>query len=225
MYNKKVSTVYNQENSKILRHTTKTFESEVKPSQFKKLHVHSLLEVGCGDGHELLEWKKVFPKANLHAIDSSAEMIKRAKASFSDQAMFYCANMDHIPLKGNTIDFVYSRYTIHYSKNLDKTFREIKRVMRTRGIFIFKVSHPVMETFFKKNKNYLEKGVIAYPILNNSIVIRRLHHTITDYFSGLIKNGFDLIDVKEYTGHMSERIKKKCQITFPSKLIFIVSKR
>lgn len=64
--------------------TIKHLEITAFSRAIKKLYKHtsaqSLLEVGCGNGHNLFGLAEVFPSLEIHGIDYSGEMIKAARS-------------------------------------------------------------------------------------------------------------------------------------------------
>lgn len=96
-----------------------------------------VLEIGIGPGHNLPFYQNI---SKLYALDPSRELIGTAKGRASSLAFpveFLIASAEKIPLPNHSIDTVVSTWTLCSVSNLREVLREIKRVLRPPGNFIF----------------------------------------------------------------------------------------
>lgn len=118
-------------------------EKPMMKNMMPNLKDKKILMLGCGTGEEcnLLETFGA-DKENLVGIDLSKESIKIAKATYPD-VEFIVGDMNNLPFEENTFDFIYSSLAVHYSATPDKIYKEVYRVLKTDGLFLFSVAHPI----------------------------------------------------------------------------------
>lgn len=107
------------------------------------------LDVGCGTG--LLNTKV----SNLIGMDISLGMLEIAKKTGQKVVQ---AESENIPFKDEIFDVVFSFSVLQSSDNLNKSVKEIKRVLKPRGLFIMtyldkKFNSSVVSTLKKYFKN------------------------------------------------------------------------
>ena len=96
---------------------------------------NSFLDVGCGKGFMLYDFRNIIPEINVRGIDISEYAIENSLPEIKD--CLSVANAINLPFENNSFDFVISINTIH---NLEidecaKALKEISRVSRV-GSFI-----------------------------------------------------------------------------------------
>lgn len=171
----------------------------------------TILDIGCGFGDHA---QRLIAKGarKILGIDASSQLISLAKSKKIPRTEFMVCDMDKkLPLKDKTFDIVYSSLAIHYSKNINKLFREINRVLRDNGLFLFSTGHPIF------NMTMLGNGLlIGSTRQNNKRVIHgnyfdeslkssdlgfakmRLHtYTFETLIKACTKNGFEILDYED----------------------------
>ena len=96
----------------------------------------SLLELGIGTGETARRVLALHPGAQLTAIDSSPEMLERARETFADADLRLGRLED--PLPAGPFDVVYSTLAVHHLDGAGKRdlFRRIASVVRDGGRFV-----------------------------------------------------------------------------------------
>jgi len=91
---------------------------------------------------------------------------------------------------------------VHYFKNLIPLFKEVNRILKSQGEFIFSMHHPVMEVSEslivkgkkdKKNsilKQYFREDLYRWKLGNEMKNMIAYHHTFETIFNSLNKSGF-----------------------------------
>ena len=87
-----------------------------------------ILDVGCGKGYLLYDFKKLLPECEIHGLDISNYAIKNCKEEIRDSLKV--GNSIKLPWEDNYFDLVISINTLHnlYSYELEKSLLEIERV-------------------------------------------------------------------------------------------------
>ncbi len=89
-----------------------------------------ILDIGCGKGFFLYDFKKHFTSAEVHGLDISKYAIKNSKKEVKNRIKYGCASK--LPWKKNFFDLVVSFNTLHnlYNFKLFNALKEISRVKK-----------------------------------------------------------------------------------------------
>lgn len=101
----------------------------------------TVLLLGCGTGEESIMIEK-FGAKEIAGIDISRESVRIAKKSYP-KSKFMVGDINNLKFNKSSFDFVYSSLSIHYSKNPKKVYKEVMRVLKPGGKFLFSLAHPV----------------------------------------------------------------------------------
>lgn len=156
---------------------------------YSRLKTARLLDLGCGYGKDLEYFKK--QGSEVYGIDISSEMIKLARERVP------CAHLargsfDNLPYPENHFDFIFSRYALQHSHNLEGTFKEAHRVLRQGGDLVFLVTHPMRHYFEKQTKDYWVQEEIASVILDGKLTVEEPSHIFSEYLSPFMLSHFTL---------------------------------
>lgn len=96
-----------------------------------------ILDVGCGKGFLLYEFKKLLPQSEVAGFDVSSYAIEHAKEEIESKLFVHRAQ-DPYPYKDKTFDLVISITTLHnlYLHELKASLREIERVGRNKYLVV-----------------------------------------------------------------------------------------
>jgi ubiquinone/menaquinone biosynthesis C-methylase UbiE len=94
-----------------------------------------ILDFGCGDGAEA-ERLLSFGFKGVTGIDSSRQMINLAKKRRISRAVFKLTDGKHIPSQKESFSTIYSRFVLHYIRNVSVQMKELSRVMKKDGSLI-----------------------------------------------------------------------------------------
>lgn len=110
-----------------------------------------ILDIGCGKGFQLYEFKKLFPTCEVNGIDISSYAIKNAKTEVKDFLKLGCASS--LPWPDDYFDYVFSINTLH-NLCISKLFNSIKEINR--------VSKGNAYICIESYRNELEKQNLLY---------------------------------------------------------------
>ena len=109
--------------------------AEAMIKKYKLTNQSKILDVGCGKGFLLYEFKKLLPRAKVHGVDISIYGIENSKEEIRDYLSV--GNAKNLEFEDSTFDLVYSITTLHnlYNFELKPAIIEIQRVSR-KGSYI-----------------------------------------------------------------------------------------
>lgn len=150
-----------------------------------------ILEIGCGGAQCSIAFAK--QRAIVKAMDISFEQLKFAKKLAKKNEVkidFYQGDIKNLkPIKSNSQDIVFSAFALLYVDNLLKCFKEVRRVLKRNGLFVFSLDHPFYRTIdpktLKMRESYFRTGKIC-----GKDKFVTYNHTISELYNTLIKAGF-----------------------------------
>jgi SAM-dependent methyltransferase len=177
-----------------------------------------VLDLGCGEGYvgrQLL----ARGAASVTGIDISAEMVENARAQVpegSEAALDYAVGdaWELAHFADDSFDLVVCVFLFNYLERaqMTATMKEVARVLRPGGRFVFAVPHPSL-AFQRAEERpfYFSRGEHGYfdgrdalfegEIWRRdgvSVPVRCVHKTLDDYFTALREAGFtSLPELKE----------------------------
>ncbi len=165
----------------------------------------ALLDLGCGDGENLLYYNK--KGAKVFGIDASKELIKIAKSKLP-KADIRVGFFEKLPFKQNYFDVVVSKYALQHNSKIEPIYKETVRVLKKNGIFIFLVTHPFRQLLEKqkKSKDYFKQVMVESLILDGQLVVREPSHILKEYLSDYFFSNFEMISFVEQFDPAAEKI-------------------
>lgn len=180
-----------------------------------------LLDLGCGDGLDLVHYKKL--GAEIYGLDASEELLSIAKKRLPKDNI-QLGFFEKIPFSDNFFDVALSKYAIMTSADMEPIFKEIFRVLKPGGIMMYLVTHPFRQYLEKRDNqaDYFEQKIVDSHILNNTITVKEPSYTLNEYLNKELFENFDVQFYKEYWDPASEQIDGK---KYPGYFILIAKKR
>lgn len=126
------------------------FQKRILDSYLEEVNLEgsSVLEVGCGTGRFLPFMAE--KGCNITGIDISEEMLKvarrRVDQSEHKKITLLQNDADEIPFRDHSFDIIYSILVINLIPDFKTAFREINRVIKPGGLFIFSV--PFLDSIY-----------------------------------------------------------------------------
>lgn len=178
-----------------------------------------VLDLGCGTGIFTFLLEQYSPSA-LVGIDLSDEMLKIA-ADKADENRSIARFIQGDASKAASYtdgeyDLIFSSTMTHYIQDLDALFANISKCLRTGGMCILSVIHPVYSALYpiehgdvfpndgEWTVRYLDKRTRAYiqPWIEynddfENRLSRSFHHTFGDYVNAVVKAGLRLEEIRE----------------------------
>ncbi|HEC64392.1 MAG TPA: class I SAM-dependent methyltransferase [bacterium] len=214
-YNENADRWRKQQEEGLIYH--KYIEKPAMYSMLPNLKGSKILSIGVGTGEEVSEL--ISRGAKVTAIDLSKSMLAIAKRENSE-AEFHLMDMTKLKFDAESFDFVYSSLAIHYVEDWSVVYKEVKRVLKKGGEFLFSTTHPISESYSHESDNkfkrsligsikekktgrriiygdYFKEGLQEADWGGDDFVVQFYHKTFESMTNGIIKSGLELIQIKE----------------------------
>jgi len=159
-----------------------------------KLKGKKILEIGCGGAQCGIAMAK--KGAKVTGIDQSIEQLNFAK-NLADKnkvniKLIKGTFQDLKKIKSNCYDIAFSAFAFQYSPDLLKLFKQINRILKKKGLFVFSLDHPFFRIInpktLKSQGSYFKTG--RYTEKTDSIDFVGYNNTVSELFNPLVKAGF-----------------------------------
>lgn len=150
-----------------------------------------ILDIGCGTGRFTIPIAKKCKK--VIAVDISEEMLGVAKDKSKNIDNIHYLKLDasrKLPFKNNYFDKIVCTLVVSHIKNLEKFLKEIKRVLKKRGILIYDDFAADFKKPFKTNFDDImqkarKEGIDIFS-----------YHSINKHVNTLHRLNFDILETK-----------------------------
>jgi len=167
-----------------------------------------VLEIGAGTCNCGIVLAKM--EADVTCLDISKEQIKIgcnvAKNEGVEIKTIVSDMTDLSSVESNTIDLVISMSALMYVEDYLKVYKEVNRVLKNNGRYIYSTSHPFMMCLGatelwseeKANPNYLYRGPVTWKWKEeDNFQFTTYRKPLMDDINGLINNGFLINRIEE----------------------------
>lgn len=176
---------------------------------FPDLNGKSVLDLGCGYGWHC-KYAVECGANQVLGIDLSEKMIQESNEKNADPKITYrVCGLDEYDYPADSYDCVISNLVLHYIADIDSILRKIYSTLKSDGVFLLNIEHPVFTAGVNQDWIYESDGKPQYwPVddyfypgervtrfLGKTVI--KQHHTLTQILMGLISAGFRLEVVEE----------------------------
>ena len=111
---------------------------------FFKLAPDTVIDLGAGTGRLTGELKRRYRRANVVAFDIAPGMLREARRHSRLFRRFerVCGDVRRLPFTDASVDIAVSSLMLQWCEDLDTAFREVRRVLKPDGLFIFTTFGP-----------------------------------------------------------------------------------
>ncbi|MGV8162356.1 MAG: class I SAM-dependent methyltransferase [Candidatus Nanoarchaeia archaeon] len=155
-----------------------------------------LLDVGCGDGYDLVRFQKL--GAKVYGIDASKELVKIAKEHLPKEHI-QLGLMEKLPYANEFFDAVISKYVLQTSTNVPLVLKEMDRVLKVGGTLAYLAVHPLRQFLEKKKhpKSYFTQEIVESIFANGTVTAREPTHSFNEYFNPEFLRKYKITHFKE----------------------------
>lgn len=165
----------------------------------------NILDLGCGPGRYAM--KLTAKGARVIGIDNSKNSLIIAEKE-APKAIFIFGDIENLPFKDKEFDIVLSALVMGHFRDWSKIFREVRRVLKRGGLFVFSVHNPFSEVlvnrkwFLKKFRivqRYFDERMLydTWGEGNKKFNVAHHHKTYGTIIKIILNNGFELIDYED----------------------------
>lgn len=128
-----------------------------------------ILDIGCGIGHNTLPIAKLYPDAEIIAIDTGRPMLRyghaRAQALGFENVKFMQAEASELPFEGESFDWIQTTMFLHETggKSIYNIMREIYRCLKPNGITMH-----IEQPQYTDDMSLYEQWIRDWDAFNNS---------------------------------------------------------
>lgn len=99
----------------------------------------SILDVGAGTGYCTARFAELFPSAAVIALDIAEGMLRTLgeRPGLRGRAQRICGDGEALPLRGRSVDLVFSNLALQWCADLPAVLAEFRRVLRPGGAALF----------------------------------------------------------------------------------------
>ena len=158
-----------------------------------------VLDAGCGVG-AYTKWL-VDKGSEVTGIDASSKMLEFARKRVGDCVELIEANMEE-PLdffEGEIFDGIVAGLSVAYVEDLYVLFKELGRVLKSGGWFVFSTEHPMFAREYFKIENYFKVQRVECDWHGFGTVVRipGYFHSLGTISDALTENGFAIDKILE----------------------------
>lgn len=158
-----------------------------------------LLEIGCGGAQCGIAFAK--QGAIVTGVDIAAAQLAIAQELAEQNSVsitFHQRDMtDLSPIASESQDIVFTSIALHYVDDIVSCFKEVHRILRSNGLFVYSVGHPfsaMMDgTTLLPTRSYSDTGKVVLGLEVSDEVgfaFAENRRTVSDYFNALVAAGF-----------------------------------
>ena len=164
-----------------------------------------VLELGCGGAQCSIAFAK--QGATAIGVDFSAEQLAFARRLCEREEVKVELRQGDVAdlafLRADSIDLVFSAYTLGYVEDLNRVFRQVHRVLKVGAPLVFSLPHPAYDMIDDDDpeqpllirRSYFDHSPIDYQW--NGITFTDYRHTISDLYMSLVRASYRVDTILE----------------------------
>lgn len=157
------------------------------------IHPECILDIGCGPGNSTNRLYEHFPNASILGIDSSDNMLTKAKNSYPHLKFCKCTLPDGLDEIGN-FDLIFSNACLHWIPEHKKLFPKLMKKINSGGMLAVQMPLVQNAPFYK-----ILNKLVATEKWEKLSVVRNFHNLLPDEMYGILSEISDEITMWETT--------------------------
>lgn len=136
------------------------YEEQIIPLVVSELaDASSILDVGCGEGQVSRRLAAARPGRRVVGVDPTLRHIEVASAR-GGEVEYRMASVDALPFDDDEFDAALACLVFEHVDDVDGAIREVARVIRPGGVFLFLLNHPLLQT---PNSGWIDDQILDPP--------------------------------------------------------------
>ncbi|GLQ76226.1 class I SAM-dependent methyltransferase [Vibrio penaeicida] len=168
----------------------------------------AVLDLGCGSG-EYANYFLTEGAASVTCVDVSQDMIDIVQSRFKNKVCAYSQDLSvGLPYEENdSADVVVCPLVVHYLKDLGAFFKEVTRVLKPGGVFVFSTHHPMVDFKSSPSGDYFRCELIEeeWNTLSQPVEVSFYRRSLTGTFNAITQSGLVVAQFSE--GEVTEQVK------------------
>ncbi|WP_133111555.1 class I SAM-dependent methyltransferase [Candidatus Scalindua japonica] len=151
------------------RYSFQLYHHVASPAEF---HDHEVLEVGCGRGGGAYFIKKYLNPKSMVGLDLAGRAVKLCKEKYGTDGLdFINGDAEALPFLDNSFDIVINVESAFHYPSRDDFFREVKRVLRKDGYFLY-ADVEIRNEVESLDNSILEAGftLLKREVINDNVI-------------------------------------------------------
>ncbi|QDV50275.1 class I SAM-dependent DNA methyltransferase [Gimesia fumaroli] len=159
----------------------------------------AVIDLGCGPG--VYAEYLLSQGARVTAVDRSPEMVALVKQNLGEAVA--CYEQDLVLGLPQEADGVYNLaicpLAIHYLEDFTPLFRDVRRVLKPGGLFVFSTHHPFVDYPFSPSGNYFltEKIVDEWDTVGRPVKVEFYRRPLSAIIQPVLEAGMMLVALSE----------------------------
>jgi malonyl-CoA O-methyltransferase len=118
-----------------------------------KIKAKTIIDLGAGTGYFAQQLNPYYSSARVIGVDLAEGMLRYAQKQKSPLSLV-CADAQYLPFASKTIDLVFSNLMLQWCPDIDQVFREVARILRPGGLFVFSTLGP--DTLYELRESWAQ---------------------------------------------------------------------
>lgn len=119
--------------------------------EYIKYRPDVILDAGSGTGYGTQQLAKRYPQSRLIAVDLAQAMLMQARPNttwwqrmlpLQQHTDYVCADIEQLPFGNESVGLIWSNLALQWCNDLQHTFAEMHRILRTDGLLMFSTFGP-----------------------------------------------------------------------------------
>jgi SAM-dependent methyltransferase len=156
-----------------------------------------VLDVGCGTGRTSASL--VAAGAEVVGLDASPQMLRHARERVPS-ASFHLADLaEPLPFDDDSFDLAVGSLVMHYLQDWVPPLRELRRVLRPDGAFVFSTHHPWVDLELATAGDYFATELVTdrWPVGEREYEVRFWRRPLSEISRAIAAAGFRIDVVSE----------------------------
>ena len=156
-------------------------------------------DVGCGAGDDLQRYIDM-GASEVVGVEPSKVMRGMAEETLAEidgDVTIRDGEFEKLPLEDDSVDTAVGRFSFHIQSNLEKSFKEVARVLKPGGFFLVIAPHPDKDAWAVGKEGKEVGDRVEVKPFNNEVIVNNGTHSMDEYLGNIPSKYFDCIKVEE----------------------------